>query len=344
MILKLKTARFVNDNESKLKVVFRNSVKSQYPEVGNFLGEYFETWMQRENWLEHEVMLKVLMPEWKLEYLGEQIQLANFRILNNDEFKNKVDRLYNQSYSQWEDWYAELRAIEYLNKQGFHKFKYIKEENNQTPDFEAWKNNESTLVEVKQKHYSDDDKIFDEFDRKLCAESIRDEMLRKSFGSNFQENPGDFKKLLDSPTNWKSFVEGLKEKIQADERWFTFSNEIKVNWMEDCGEFSLSDRHVGIPPPRPRGQNIVDKKKEREELRDKFSKRIEDPVNHAICQLEKYEKTVKRKFDLKYIIYFINLNTAMSLFQKEEINQELLKLKNVIKSKRPEYRLEIIIE
>ncbi len=87
---------------------------------------------------------------------------------------------------------------------------------------------------MKHKHFSDDDKIFGEFDRKLCAESIRDEILRKPFGSCFQENPGDFKRLLETENEWEIFIKGLKGKIKADERRFTYSNQIVIDWLEDC--------------------------------------------------------------------------------------------------------------
>ena len=168
--------------EHRLKEIFSKIVKKQNPDLYDFLHNYFERWMKRKDWLEHEIILKVLCRYFqnsndKLDYLEEQIKVANSVLKNINEFRNRADRLYNQSYSQWEDWYAELRAIDLLNKKGYREFKYIKEESNETPDFKAKRNDESVLIEVKHKHFSAEGRTFDEFDRKLCAESIRFEIL-----------------------------------------------------------------------------------------------------------------------------------------------------------------------
>ncbi|MFQ5963676.1 MAG: hypothetical protein ACE5KZ_05265 [Candidatus Scalinduaceae bacterium] len=288
--------------------------------------------MKRRDWLEHEIILKVLCRYFqkskdKLDSLHKQIRLAGSVLINVDEFKKKAEERVNQNYSQWEDWYAELQAVELLKKEGFNEFKSIKEGSNKTPDFEAKRRDESALIEVKHKHFSDDDKIFNEFDRKLCAESIRHKILRKSFVSNFQKIPEKFKQLLENQDKWQSFIDGLKDDIKAGKERYINENGIKIDWLEDFGEFSLSDQLQKSLIPRPRFP--VCKEQHNEQI-EKLYDLIKVSVKKAISQIEEYEKTVDCKFDIKYVIYFISLNTETSLFASGEAKKKLETLKNEI--------------
>lgn len=336
---------FMSNDEIELKEILRNVIRKQYPEVWNFLHKYLDQWMKREDWLEHEIILKVFCND-KLDYLEKQIQVANSVLININEFKNRTDRLHNQSYSQWEDWYAELRAIDLLNKKGYREFKYIKEESNKTPDFKAKRNDESVLIEVKHKHYSAEDGTFDKFDRKLCAESIRDEVLRKPFGSNFQENPKEFEKLLEFSNKWENFIEGLKESIKINEKYYNYDNRVKIDWLDDCGEFSLSDQLHKSLIPRPRF--YIDKKVQKASRiiqQEKLYDVINVIVSKAIRQLKKYEKNISYSFDINCVICFVKLDTVVHLFQREEIGNALIpKLKNEIESNYQNTILEIVIE
>lgn len=321
------------NKERKLKKIFVKIIKKQYPDVWDFLGKYFEQWMGRKDWLEHEIILKVFCRYFqksknKLDYLNDQVITAKTVLTNVEDFKKKSERLYNQNYSQWEDWYAELRAIEVLNKEGFNKFKCIKEESYPTPEFEVWKNDVNAIVEVKHKHFSDEDKIFDEFKRKLWAESIRSKILRKSFGSNFQKIPVEFEKLLEDSDKWNTFVEGLKRYVKTGKERYKY-NQIEIDWLEDLIEFNLSDQLYKSLMPRPR--TPVNKVKKSERI-EKLYDIIKNIVSKAVNQIEQYEKTATRKFDTRYVICFVKLNFLTALFHSSEIEKVITRLKNAFKS------------
>jgi hypothetical protein len=64
-----------------MKEIFIGIMQKQYPGVWDLLDEYFEQWMKRRDWLEHEIILKVLCryfqkSEDRLDCLHKQIALA----------------------------------------------------------------------------------------------------------------------------------------------------------------------------------------------------------------------------------------------------------------------------
>ena len=169
--------------------------------------------------------------------------------------------------------------------------------------------------------------------------------LRKSFGSNFQKSPKEFEKLLASSNKWEDFIEGLKESIKIDDKYYNYDNRIKIDWLEDCGKFSLSDQLHTFLLPLPRFH--IDKKVQKASRiiqQEKLYDIVNVIVNKAISQLKEYEKNISYSFDINYVICFVKLDPSIYLFQMKEIGNALIsKLKNEIESNYQNTIIEIVI-